>query len=127
VGRAARALPVLERALAADRVGVAAFAHAMPPHGRILRGILDANRALGDADALRATLERILDGRVLRAWDPIVWRLAQAELGALELESGDAARGRALLEDFLGAWGEGGRGLPAVERARERLAAGSRR
>jgi len=126
-GRAADAIPAFESALAPQRVLGDSFAHATPPIGRILDGLWRAERAAGRREDELALLRRIVARPMLRAWDPIVWLHAEAELGQRLVEAGSVAEGRAYLEAFLAAWGEGGAELPEVQRARSALVAAERR
>ena len=83
-GRAADARAAFEAALAPDRVLSDCFAHTVPATGRVLDGLLRAERALGDRAAELELLRRILARPMLRAWDPIVWLRAQGELAEAE-------------------------------------------
>ena len=126
-GRLGEARGAFEAALVPDRVLTDSFACAVPPTGRILDGLLRAERALGDEAAELALLHRIVARPMLRAWDPIVWMRAEAELGQRELEAGNVAEGRVHLEAFLAAWGKSGAEFPEVERARAALVTAERR
>jgi hypothetical protein len=117
--RAAAAIAVFERALADDRVRQDGYTGGYSPAGRILAAELRAVRVTGDREAEQKLLRRIVDRRMLRAVDPIVWRRAQLDLAAREIEAGDAAPARALLDDVLGSWGVNAPELPEVVRARK--------
>jgi tetratricopeptide (TPR) repeat protein/predicted Ser/Thr protein kinase len=91
--------------------------------GPILReGLAEACLAAGDREAARDALRALLERRdeVSRLM-PLVPIRALHSLGALEIELGDEARGRELLQRFLEHWGEADRPLEEVEDAKARL------
>ncbi len=84
-------------------------------------GLVRAYLATGDEAAARTALEGLLTSGMERLDHPVHYVQSLYRLGVLELDAGNDANGRRLLERFLEHWGDTTWKIPSVEDARERL------
>jgi tetratricopeptide (TPR) repeat protein len=120
-GEAAEARELFERALSSGNLYHDYYATSSVAGTGFRDGLARALLAQGKREEAARALEALLGSGFERVDHPVLHLRALYTLGKLELATGDRAKGKKLLQDFLNHYGEADWSLPEIAEARARL------